>query len=131
MVKFDLPMPPSVNAIYTPALNRKTGHCYIRESSACKSYKQIVKMLLEPDLRSGNYTKFTSDVSIKVQFYFKQSKKNKKCDVDNRFKALLDSLVDAGILADDTLVVHIEGDKIITQIIEKCVVEINSISDNS
>lgn len=81
--------PPSVNVYY-----RRAGH-HIHISLKGQQYKKMVA-----DTVSQHYPQKFNDMRLKVHIdYYPATKR--KTDLDNRFKALLDSLTDAGVWLDD------------------------------
>ncbi|MGX2974469.1 RusA family crossover junction endodeoxyribonuclease [Ursidibacter arcticus] len=85
-ITLELPYPPSVNTYWRHARSRH----YISEKG--KAYQSKV---FEACL---GYLKFKKPVSVKVQVWFPDKRKR---DLDNLWKVLLDSLVNAQIVEDD------------------------------
>ncbi|OOH89518.1 crossover junction endodeoxyribonuclease RuvA [Pasteurellaceae bacterium 15-036681] len=90
MVEFELPYPPTVNHYWK---HTKSGVHYVTAQG--KAYQQAVGWLLK------NAKKFECKVQLFVDIYPPDKRKR---DIDNIFKALLDSLTKAGVIADDSLI---------------------------
>ena len=80
-VEVTLPLPPSVNVMYRSVYRNRRIQIVV--SKAGRVFRQACYPLLK-DFR----TPFKGDIALVCQFYFK----NKKSDLDNRLKALLDVL---------------------------------------
>jgi Holliday junction resolvase RusA-like endonuclease len=74
-----------------------------------RDYKRAFSAALRGFLYK-QYATTTHDVHIKASFY---RKNNIRVDIDNLFKGLADSLVDAGILLDDSQIVSCELEKLV------------------
>ncbi|MDH2923948.1 crossover junction endodeoxyribonuclease RusA [Nicoletella semolina] len=86
-ITIDLPYPPTVNTYWR---HTKQGRHYITEKGKMYQSKVFVACL--------GYLKFEKPVSISVKVWLPD---NRKRDLDNLWKVLLDSLVNAQILPDD------------------------------
>ena len=95
-VEFDLPWPPSVNRSY-----RHVGHCVLISREGRK-YRRIAVSRL-----GGLFDKFSGAVALSLDCYPPDRRRR---DIDNILKCLLDSLVNAGVMEDDSLVkrLHME-----------------------
>lgn len=85
-ITLELPYPPSVNTYWRHA----RGRHYISEKGKAYQSKVFVACL--------GYLPFKKPVSIKVQVWLPDKRRR---DLDNLWKVLLDSLVNAQIVADD------------------------------
>ena len=91
-------LPPSVNHLY----NRGMKRVYINpEARAWKNYAAAAMTLN----RNKSLTPAGSPVSIKICFI---TPNNRRWDIDNRLKALLDCLAKAEIIFDDSQVYALE-----------------------
>ena len=95
-VEFDLPWPPSVNRYY-----RHVGHCVLISREGRKYRRMAVSRL------GGLFEKFSGAVALSLDCYPPDRRRR---DIDNILKCLLDSLVNAGVMEDDSLVkrLHME-----------------------
>ena len=95
-VEFDLPWPPSVNRYY-----RHVGPRVLISREGRKYRMMAVSRL------GGLYPKFSGAVALSLDCYPPDRRRR---DIDNILKCLLDSLVNAGVLEDDSLVkrLHME-----------------------
>ena len=95
-VEFDLPWPPSVNRYY-----RHVGHCVLISREGRKYRTMCVSRL------GGLFDKFSGAVALSLDCYPPDRRRR---DIDNILKCLLDSLVNAGVLEDDSLIkrLHME-----------------------
>ena len=80
-VEVTLPLPPSVNVMYRSVYRNRRIQIVV--SKAGRVFRHACYPLLK-DFR----TPFKGDIALVCEFYFK----NKKSDLDNRLKALLDVL---------------------------------------
>jgi crossover junction endodeoxyribonuclease RusA len=88
-VILELPHPPSVNVYY-----RRSGH-HIHISEQGRKFKLNVSEIIA----THHHIKFNM-LRLKVHIdYYPPTKR--KTDIDNRIKAVLDSLTDAGLWLDD------------------------------
>lgn len=88
-VILELPHPPSVNVYY-----RRSGH-HIHISEQGRKFKLNVSEIIA----THHHIKFNM-LRLKVHIdYYPPTKR--KTDIDNRIKAVLDSLTDAGLWVDD------------------------------
>jgi len=114
-VKFTIPaLPPTINHYY----GRNGNHLFMRPEGT--KFRQIVNMTLA-QFRHRIVKDDRLAVSIGLVFA-----NRRRCDIDNRLKALLDSLMHAGVLVDDSAIdrLHVQrfaGDE------EKTVVRITKI----
>lgn len=89
----NLPLPPSVNAIYKTT---RTGRTYL--SKEAKNYKKEILYLCQKN-------KFNIAINYLIELDIKIFKKNKReRDVDNYLKITFDSLQDAGVFQNDNLI---------------------------
>ena len=85
-------MSPSVNAMY----RRSPGTYGMYKTIEAKNWiKECLKIIGKPTLLTG-------EVAVDVDFYFKR-----ESDLDNRLKALLDVIQEAGIIKNDSQVYRI------------------------
>ena len=109
MLKFVLPWPPSTNAYYraivrTKLVNGKLTHYPAAIlSEKARAYKGKVKLAVGffPVPLSG-------PVAVSMVLH---PPTKRKYDIDNRFKAVLDSLTAAGVWLDDSQVVELQAAK--------------------
>lgn len=97
MVTLELPYPPTVNHYWK---HTKNGIHYVTAKG--KAYQQAVSWLTK------NAKKFKGRVELKIDIY---PPDNRKRDIDNIFKALLDGLTKSGVIADDSLVYKLVAEK--------------------
>jgi crossover junction endodeoxyribonuclease RusA len=101
-VTFDLPMPPSVNAMFANG-----GGKYGR--SKTKLYKDWIRnagwMLVTQRNVAGPHKRFDCDVEVVVRAY----RVNKNRDLDNILKAIMDLLTGTQTIVDDSKVVSIDA----------------------
>ncbi|NBI12515.1 RusA family crossover junction endodeoxyribonuclease [[Haemophilus] felis] len=86
-ITLELPYPPTINHYWK---HTKQGRHYITDKG--RAYQSKVK-----EVCSGSVP-FTKPVSVKVQVWLPDKRRR---DLDNLWKVLLDSLVNAKIVADD------------------------------
>lgn len=87
-----LPYPPTVNTYYTVARGRKI---LSKKGRAYK--KEALGWLLEQNVPKG------SEGAYSVMIYVRPPDKRRR-DIDNLLKPLLDSLVDYGVIPDDSMI---------------------------
>ena len=94
--EFDLPWPPSVNRYY-----RHVGYRVLISREGRRYRGMVVSRL------GGVVEKFSGDVRLTVECYPPDRRRR---DLDNLLKSLQDSIVHAGVLADDSLIksLHVE-----------------------
>lgn len=93
-VVLDLPYPPTVNSYKTPVMKR--GRLSMILSAEGRKYKSTVKQLCQ----IMKWCKgLESRISVKIFVY---PPDNRKRDLVNLGKALLDSMQDAGVFKDDS-----------------------------
>ena len=94
--EFDLPWPPSVNNYY-----RHVGPRVLISREGRKYRRMAVSRL------GGLFDKFSGAVALSLDCYPPDRRRR---DIDNILKCLLDSLVNAGVMEDDSLVkrLHME-----------------------
>lgn len=97
MIELELPYPPTVNHYWKHTRN---GIHYVTQKG--KAFQQAVIW------RSKNATKLTGRVALYIEIY---PPDNRKRDIDNIFKALLDGLTKSGVIADDSLVYKLVAEK--------------------
>ncbi|EER47574.1 endodeoxyribonuclease RusA [Actinobacillus minor NM305] len=98
MVVLELPYPPTVNHYWKHTRN---GKHYITAKG--KTFQQEVRWL------TRNRPKFIGKVLLEVDIY---PPDNRKRDIDNIFKALLDALTNAGVIIDDSFVYKLVAEKL-------------------
>jgi crossover junction endodeoxyribonuclease RusA len=84
-----LPLPPSVNNYWG-----FSGHHRFLTLAAREFKKEVAHIV---SLKKVKFT--TQKLSLTATFHFKDKRKN---DLDNRIKSLLDALVQAGVMEDDS-----------------------------
>ena len=99
MIKLELPYPPTVNHYWK---HTRGGIHYVTAQG--KAYQQAVSLAV----KMAKVPPFTSKVMLKVDMY---PPDNRKRDIDNIFKALLDGLTKSGIIADDSLIYKLVAEK--------------------
>lgn len=91
-----LPYPPSINAYW-----RANGHRRFISAEGRKFKQDVVQYVIEKNIpKLGN-------AALKVTIIL-QPRDRRKTDIDNRIKAVLDSLQDAGVYDDDCQVEHLQ-----------------------
>jgi len=92
-----LPLPPTLNNFY--GLTAPTAHRVIKYvKPAGKIFKKDVK-----DYIDQNNFNIGANIPLKVEVIINFST-NRRQDLDNRMKGLLDSLTEANVFADDSLI---------------------------
>lgn len=94
-----MPFPPSVNHYYRRWNNR------VLISKRGRAYRDLVQALS----RQQNAQKFTGEIEVFIQVFYPD---NRRRDLDNTLKALLDSLEKAGVYKDDSQIVHLDVIKV-------------------
>jgi crossover junction endodeoxyribonuclease RusA len=90
-----LPYPPSINAYW-----RANGHRRFISAEGRKFKQDVVQYVIEKNIpKLGN-------AALKVTIIL-QPRDRRKTDIDNRIKAVLDSLQDAGVYDDDCQVEYL------------------------
>jgi len=89
--EFELPWPPSVNHYY-----RHVGHRVLISRDG-RRYRENVA----GKLAAENVAKFTDPVALHIELY---PPDNRRRDVDNSLKCLLDTFTHGGLYADDSLI---------------------------
>lgn len=89
MIVLNLPFPPSVNTYY-----RRGAHATYMSKNG-RDYKKAVAEYIS---ESGTPKLGQARLSLEIVLW---PKDKRKYDIDNRIKALLDSLQDAGVFDDD------------------------------
>ncbi|WP_373766372.1 RusA family crossover junction endodeoxyribonuclease [Glaesserella sp.] len=97
MIELELPYPPTVNHYWK---HTKNGIHYVTAKG--KAYQQAVSWLTK------NAKKHRGKVELTVDIY---PPDNRKRDIDNVFKALLDSLTKSGVIVDDSLIYKLIAEK--------------------
>lgn len=116
MIELALPYPPTVNHYYG---QRPKGGKFIKPAG--KSFRVEV-MAVAMQERACNY--ITDDIHIEIDAY---PPDNRKRDLDNINKALLDALESAGVFKDDSQIVKltstkhapVKGGKVIVRVINQ------------
>lgn len=107
IMNFTCPLPPSVNSYlgkrvaYSPITKKPFVQVY--ETAEAKSYKRYMKKVLERACMKSGWSKsgeFTY-VICEMDVYLNQ----KRRDVDNLFKCMLDTLTENDIVYDDSMVI--------------------------
>lgn len=109
MIHFTISIPPrSKKNSQQILVNPKTRRPFISPSSAYKAYRKAALMLIPADARRN------IDYPVNVQAVFRMPTR-RKVDVVNLQEALLDVLVDAGVLADDNsgIVAGMDGSRVV------------------
>lgn len=97
--------PPSVNFMYRTARGR------IYKNSPSKQFMQDIKKQLDDQLNNvENFTKYTSNIKIKMTFYLKTMR---LIDTDNMLKVVCDSFNKTRLYDDDKIISCIEARRII------------------
>lgn len=105
MIILNLPFPPSVNTYY-----RRGAHATYMSKQG-RDYKKAVAEYIS---QSNTPKLGTARLSLEIVLW---PKDKRKYDIDNRIKALLDSLQDAGVFDDDEQIDQINiyrGDGVIS-----------------
>ncbi|MFC6441071.1 RusA family crossover junction endodeoxyribonuclease [Bowmanella sp. JS7-9] len=91
-MKFNLPYPVSVNALYR--MNKQTGRLY--KTTAGKEYTKAVRLILSAAGIAD--IMLSGDLVISVTLMLPDTRRR---DIDNLNKVLFDALVDARVIEDD------------------------------
>ena len=99
-------LPPTANHLYRTSRN---GVRY--KTAEGKAWQELTATILRGARRRGDKDAppFNGDVAVKIVFY---TKDRKHWDIDNRLKALLDCLEDAGVIANDAQVKRLEAHRV-------------------
>ena len=113
-LSLELPLPPSVNTYWG-----FSGHRRFLTLQAREFKQQVAHIVGRQLMRYGD-----KKLSISVTLHFKDKRKQ---DLDNRIKPLLDALVQAGLMDDDSQFkeIHVYEGEIIK--CGKCVIKISAI----
>ena len=109
MIHFTISIPPrSKKNSQQILVNPKTRRPFISPSSAYKAYRKAALMLIPAEARQS------IDYPVNVQAVFRMPTR-RKVDVVNLQEAILDVLVDAGVLADDNsgIVAGMDGSRVV------------------
>lgn len=109
MIQFTIDLPPrSKKNSMQILVNPRTRRPFISPSSAYKAYRKAALMLIPADARQN------IDYPVNVCAVFRMPTR-RKVDVVNLQEALLDVLVDAGVLADDNsgIVAGMDGSRVV------------------
>jgi crossover junction endodeoxyribonuclease RusA len=101
-VKFDLPMPPSVNRLYA----NKPGIGRVKTSDYRKWIGEAGWMLIAQRNLGGRFRRFKGDVAVQVQAY---RPANRQRDLDNLLKAICDLLQSTSTISNDNCIVDIHA----------------------
>lgn len=93
MIELTLPWPPSINHYF----GYGRGNVYIK--TAGKEYRKAVQEQVERQLIS--YETITDLIKLEIEAWMPD---NRKRDLDNTMKALLDAITHTGLWADDSLI---------------------------
>lgn len=111
MTVLDLPFPPTVNTYYrTPTKGKLAGRTLISEKG--RAYRQLVM----DEAAKYRVPMFQTPVSVSIDVFPPDRRRR---DLDNMLKALLDGLVHARVLEDDSLINRL--------LIERCAVAPNGL----
>jgi len=110
-MKCTLTLPPTTNRLY-----RMHGHILYKTTEA-RDWEREAWVIL----RNTKTPQFTGKVSVHLSFFLKRDR-----DVDN-MKIVLDTLEKAGILINDSQVVHMEIDKQMSQRQPRLEIEMHSL----
>jgi len=91
-----LPYPPSINAYW-----RANGHRRFISAEGRKFKEDVAKYVIDEKVPK------LGDAPLKVVIIL-QPRDRRKTDIDNRIKAVLDSLQDAGVYDDDSQVFYLQ-----------------------
>lgn len=100
VIELELPMAVSENAYR----RHVPGYSHPVICAAGRKYHELVKNRFRESCQSM----ITGKVAVRIEFY---PPDNRKRDLDNQFKCLLDSLVKAGCIEDDSHIVEIHAFK--------------------
>ncbi|MFR2314854.1 RusA family crossover junction endodeoxyribonuclease [Terrisporobacter sp.] len=130
MIKFTVPIPPSVNKAYGMKVEYRGGRAFPQRylTSESRNYKKYVMLLIKRIMKENNIEYLikdkTSFVNLKMTVYIDKKRK----DVDNMFKLLFDSIVDSGLIPDDDIIIYNIEDIFIDKLKPRLEIEM-SISD--
>ena len=102
MIKFELPLPPSVNRIWRRSCY---GGVYLIQE-AIDFYHEAIPVIKKEMRKSKRTFPITGDVELLITFYFKRG------DCDNRIKCCFDVLQKAGLIEDDKQITKFAVEKI-------------------
>ena len=99
MYDLNLPLPPSLNAYY--GYHCKFNYATVYVKTAGKEYrKQVLDYVIKNNLQ------LKANVALEVRITI-HPKDNRRWDLDNRLKCLLDALTEAEVWDDDSLIFKI------------------------
>lgn len=102
---------------------RHVGHGIMVESSPrARTWRDAVRIAAADAAADAGWGRTAGPVQVRIDFYFdkpKSAPKNRETwpitrssgDVDKLARAVLDAIVQAGVIVDDSQVVHLEGHK--------------------
>lgn len=116
-IKFELPLPPSTNRLW-----RSYGKRVVKSAEYNKYQSRAI-----PVIRKAISKRWVeTDKPLAVTISFMKSDK-RKFDIDNRFKALFDTLEKAKVFIDDNQIVELHATKSSGCKESLCVIEISEI----
>lgn len=104
-IKFISPLPPSVNSYLGKRVAYSGGKAFVQvyETAEAKAYKKHMKKVIERALdtytweKTGEYTYVVCEMTVFLN--------QKHRDSDNMQKCLLDSMVESGLVYDDSMII--------------------------
>lgn len=122
-MRFTLPMPPSVNALY--GVNHRTGQKFLLDEQ--RRFRSVVIGLVKGRmLREEQRAKpLLGRVQLVAAFHFADRRRS---DVSNRVKALEDALTHAGAYRDDSQIDDLRAYRIVGHGEERCEVVLTEIA---
>ena len=115
-IRLDLPWPPSVNHYKTVGkiVTTKTGKLYQerRNSNETKTfYFEVYIKTKHIPYAEGSKFRFREEIPLELVVWL-HPPHHKRYDIDNRLKVLLDSLVHAKIISDDSQITRLFVEKL-------------------
>lgn len=120
MIEFTLPLPCSVNELYTVARGRKVL------SRKAKAWKDEAFFLTLKSLNGNARNIIIGHASIRYDFTFPDHRKR---DISNYIKQVEDMIVYAGLIEDDSLVMAFSATKTIVKGVREVRVKVEEIKD--
>ncbi len=102
----DLPLPCKLNSLYTP-LNRGRYSSIVLSKKGRIKRDELVQCIAHKI--GANPEPYANECYVSVRWH---PRDKRKCDIDSIIKQLLDCLVHAGVMVDDSLIVSLTVEKL-------------------